>query len=442
MDQLSALLASRERDVIVGWTAVAVLALTAVETLLDGAFNWTFIALVVAVVVLTPAIVFRDRRAMPPWELIVLVLAPILWQALLGQTFRTEIPAYLAVAALALLVITELHQFTSVRMNRPFAIVLVVLTTLAVAGVWNALQWAADVFFETTFVLDGRSQDAINADVMFEFVSAGCAGIGAGVLFDLFVRSWDDDLSDRTYVPPDPKGDPTAGDDLASGTRDAPDSRTLRDRVSISPRRQRQASRGMQLLLVVILLGGLYARDLAVIANAAVMLAITFVPAILRREYDLAMDAGLVLWITAAVSLHALGSTGLYSQIPLFDRFTHALSATVVAAGGYAVFRAIHVYVERVYIPPKLMAAFILLFVFAAGVVWEILEFALDRSAAALGIQAVLIQYGIDDTIGDLLFNALGALVVTIWGTVYLTDLSESVADRAVAWFGTDGHPK
>lgn len=442
MDQLSALLASRERDVLAGWTAVAVLALTAVETLLDGAFNWTFIALAVAVVLSTPAIVFRDRRAMPPWELIVLVLAPILWQALLGQTFRTEIPAYLAVAALALLVITELHQFTSVRMNRSFAIVLVVLTTLAVAGVWNVLQWAADVFFETTFVLDGRGQDAINADVMFEFVSAGCAGIGAGVLFDLFVRSRDDEPDDRIYVPPEPKGDPMAGDDPASGTRDASDSRTLRDRLSISPRRQRQASRAMQLLLVVILLWGLHARDLAVIANAAVMLAITFVPAILRREYDLAMDAGVVLWITAAVSLHALGSTGLYSQIPLFDRFTHALSATVVAAGGYAVFRAIHVHVERVHIPPKLMGAFILLFVFAAGVVWEILEFALDQSAAALGIQAVLIQYGIDDTIGDLLFNALGALVVTIWGTVYLTDLSESIADRVVAWFEANGHPK
>ncbi|QSG08645.1 hypothetical protein [Halapricum desulfuricans] len=442
MNQLSALLASRERDVIVGWVAVAVLALTIVETLFDGAFNWTFIALVVAVIVLIPAIVFRERRAMPPWELIALVLAPILWQALLGHSFRTDIPAYLAVAALALLVITELHQFTSVRMNRSFAIVLVVLTTLAVAGVWNVLQWTSDVLFETAFVLDGRSQDAINADIMVEFVAAGCAGIGAGVLFDLFVRSRDDDQSDRTYVPPEPEGDPRAGDDLTSGTRNASESRRLRDRLSISPRRQRQASRAMQVLLVVILLGGLYARDLAVIVNAAVMLAITFVPAILRREYDLAMDVGLVLWITAAVSLHALGSTGLYSQIPLFDRFTHALSATVVAAGGYAVFRAIHVHVERVYVPPKLMGAFILLFVFAAGVVWEILEFALDQSAAALGVQAVLIQYGIDDTMGDLLFNALGALVVTVWGTVYLTDLSESIADQVVAWFETDGQPE
>jgi len=198
----------------------------------------------------------------------------------------------------------------------------------------------------------------------------------------------------------------------------------------------------MQLVLAGILLWGLHARDLEVTTNAAVMLAITFVPAILRREYGLTMDAGLVLWLTAAVFLHALGSVGLYSQVPLFDRVTHALSATVVAAGGYAVFRAVHVHVERVYVPPKLMGTFILLFVFAAGVIWEIFEFALDQGAAALGIQAVLIQYGINDTIGDLLFNALGALIVTIWGTVYLTDLSESIADRVLARVVENDHPR
>lgn len=235
MDQLSALLASRKRDVLTGWTAVAVLALTTVETVLDGAFDWAFVALVVAMVILAPAVVFRDRRAMPPWELVVLALAPLLWQAVLGQTFRTEIPTYLAVAALALLASTELHQFTSVRMNRPFAIVLVVLTTLAVAGVWNVLQWTADVFFGTAFVLNGRSQDAINADVLVEFVSASCAGIGAGVLFDRFVRSRDADRADRR------------GAGRRRTRRHAPDRprRRLRDRRgrSAADRRERRRAR-------------------------------------------------------------------------------------------------------------------------------------------------------------------------------------------------------
>ncbi|AFZ71953.1 hypothetical protein [Natronobacterium gregoryi] len=426
-DDVSGLLSETGPNAVAAWLVVGVLALTGVRTALEGAFDWTFITLSVVAVALVPAGAFRDPRVMPPWELIVIVAIPILWQALLGWGFLTDVLTYLAIAALALLIAVELHQFTTVRMNHTFAIVLVVLTTLAVAGVWNVLQWLADVFFGTEFLLDGRSQDAINADVMLEFIYAGIAGVGGGLLFDLYFRSRDRTPTERTYVPPLPRGEQRQ-------TADRPESPKLRDRIGIPPRRQRQASRAMQIVLAVVLLWGLYVQDLPTIANAAVALVITFVPAILEREYDLPMDAGLVLWITTAVFLHALGSAGLYDAIDPWDHLTHALSASVVAAAGYAIFRAIHVHTDRIYIPSKLMAVFILLFVFAAGVVWEILEFIVDQSAIVLGLDAVLAQYGIDDTIVDLIFNTVGAVIVTLWGTAYLTDISDSLSERFDKW--------
>ena len=191
----------------------------------------------------------------------------------------------------------------------------------------------------------------------------------------------------------------------------------------------------MQFLLGVILLVGIVRRDLPTASNAAIVLAITFVPAILERDYELPMDAGLVLWITAAVFLHALGTAGLYDAIARWDNLTHALSASVVAAGGYAIVRAIHLHTDDVYIPPRTTFVFILLFVLAAGVVWEILEFLIDQSADRLGIDAVLAQHGIDDTIVDLLFNIVGALVVALWGTAYLTDVSRALSERLDEWF-------
>ncbi|ADD07666.1 uncharacterized protein Nmag_4147 (plasmid) [Natrialba magadii ATCC 43099] len=427
-DDLGALLSETGPNAIVGWVVVVILSLTAVLSALEGAFDWTFIALVVVVIVLVPGGAFRDPRVMPPWELVAIAAVPILWEALLGRAFVTDVPAYLAVAALALLIAVELHQFTAVRLNHGLAIALVALTTLAVAGIWNVLQWVADVLVGTSFVLDSRSQDAINADMMIEFIYAGIAGIGGGLLFDLYFRSRNRMPTERTYVPPKPRGELETEADAASTGE--PDSPKLRDRLGISPRRQRQASRSMQVVLAVVLVWGLYVRDLPTIANAAVALAITFVPAILEREYDLPMDAGLVLWITTAVFLHALGSAGLYDAIDPWDHLTHALSASVVSAAGYAIFRAIHVHTDRVYIPPKVMAAFILIFVFAAGVLWEILEFIIDQSAIVFGLDAVLAQYGINDTIVDLIFNAVGAIIVTLWGTAYLTDVSDSLSER------------
>ncbi|MDQ2052396.1 hypothetical protein RBH26_18165 [Natronolimnohabitans sp. A-GB9] len=430
-DDLGALLSETGPNAIVGWVLVVVLSLTAVVTALEGAFDWTLIAILVVTIVLVPATAFRDPRVMPPWELVVIAALPVVWQALLARPFATDIATYLAVAALALLIAVELHRFTAVRMTHRFAIVLVVLTTLAVAGVWNVLQWLADVVLGTSFVLDGRSQDAINADVMVEFIYAGIAGIGGGLVFDLYFRSQDRTPTERTAVPP------TATEDRHSST-DGGESPKLRDRLGISPRRQRQTSRAMQVVLVVILLWGLFLRDLPTIANAAVALAITFVPAIFEHEYDLPMDAGLVLWITAAVFLHALGSAGLYDAVDPWDHLTHALSASVVAATGYALFRAVHVHTDDVHIPPTVMGVFILVFVLAAGVVWEILEFVIDQSAIVLGLEAVLAQHGIDDTMLDLVFNVVGAVIVTLWGTAYLTDVSDSISERFDRRFETE----
>ncbi len=73
---------------------------------------------------------------------------------------------------------------------------------------------------------------------------------------------------------------------------------------------------------------------------------------------------------------------------------------------------------------------FILLFVLAFGVLWEILEFAIALSAQALGIRAVLTQYGLADTMLDFVFNSIGGLIVALWGGAYLADVTGAIRDR------------
>jgi uncharacterized membrane protein YjdF len=73
---------------------------------------------------------------------------------------------------------------------------------------------------------------------------------------------------------------------------------------------------------------------------------------------------------------------------------------------------------------------FLLLFVLAYGVLWEILEFAIALATEELGTATVLTQYGLADTLMDLLFNTIGAVVVALWGTVHLNDLSGYLRER------------
>jgi hypothetical protein len=220
----------------------------------------------------------------------------------------------------------------------------------------------------------------------------------------------------------------------------------IREYLGIGERRQRQFVRAMQIVLLGMVFVGLDRGDLRIVVNAGVGLAVTYVPALLERDYHIPLDAGMTLWITLAVFLHAVGTTGvpgltrgLYDTLWWWDNLTHALSASVVAAAGYATARAIDAHSEAVYLPPRFTFVFVVLFVMAFGVIWEVLEFGIGGAANTFGVQQVLIQHGIDDSMTDLLFDAVGAVVVGTWGQLH-TRLDE-VVEAIVDGTGSRGSP-
>ncbi|ELZ78505.1 hypothetical protein C455_12498 [Haloferax larsenii JCM 13917] len=211
----------------------------------------------------------------------------------------------------------------------------------------------------------------------------------------------------------------------------------IREHLHISPRRQQQLSRAMQVTLIGLVFIGLDRGDIGIVVNASVGLGVTYLPAVLERDYRIPMDAGLTLWISSAAFLHALGTVGLpgsetnfYAGIWWWDHLTHALSSSVVAAAGYATVRALDEHTDAIYLPPRFMFVFILLFVLAFGVFWEVIEFAVSGVAALAGTGSVLTQYGLDDTLLDLVFDAIGGLIVALWGTAHLSDVVGAIQTR------------
>ncbi len=200
-----------------------------------------------------------------------------------------------------------------------------------------------------------------------------------------------------------------------------------------SMRTQRRLTRLMQLVLVGLVAYGLVDGQPKAIVNGSVALLITFFPALLERNYDLPLDPWLGLWITAAVFLHTLGSAGLYGQIDWWDHLTHALSASLVAGVGYTAARAVDLHADDIHIPSRIAFVYIFVLVMAFGVIWELFEFALDIIAASTGVTMPLAQHGLDDTVRDLMYNSLGALLVGTFGQVYLTDVAETVRERLLS---------
>jgi hypothetical protein len=69
-----------------------------------------------------------------------------------------------------------------------------------------------------------------------------------------------------------------------------------------SKHRQRQLSYLMELMLVGLLFIGIERRSVGIIVNTGVALAVTQLPSILERDYQLPMDPRITLWITAPLS--------------------------------------------------------------------------------------------------------------------------------------------
>jgi hypothetical protein len=414
--KLGALLRSARLNAILAWFLVAAIAITAVGRLLAGNLFWAGFAAATTIAVLIPPFAFGRPMVMLPWEVVLLAAVPIVGGIAAPVQSIEQLTLHVSVAALALIIAVELHVFTTVGMTDWFAVTFVVVTTLASEGVWSVLLWVSDELLRTQFIPDLRT-------LMIHFTAATLAGVGGGLVFPLYFRRIDE-LYRRCCpgirTPP-------------SSEWPSPAPKRVRDRFGISERRERQFVRLMQLSLVGILLVGIGEGELSVVVNSIVALVVTQLPAFLERDYDLSMDPGLVLWLTTAVFVHAVGALGPYQSIWWWDTLAHALSSSVVAAIGYTALRVVTVHSDDVRIPPRLQVLFILLFVVAAGVLWEVIEFVVEQLANMLAIDDVLVQYGLRDTMFDLVFDIVGGLVVAIWGAAYLT---ESVTQLSV-WFET-----
>ena len=408
----------RRRNALLAWTLVASLAFSSVWSANGGDLLWAGLGLATVALAVLPAVAYREPEAMLPWEVVLFVTAPYVGYALfdLGRPLAT----FLVVSALALAVAVQFDAFTSVEMSPSFAVLFTVTVTMAAAGVWAVVQWAADLTMGTGML---RSLPT----VMWSLAAATGMGFLTGGLFALYFRRADvTRLGFRTGETPE------------RGSRPQTPRESTGDRFGLSERRRRQVVRGFQLALVVVLLYGVLNLNVGLLVNAAIALAIMELPALLERDYDLPIDTGLTLWIVIPVFLHAIGSAGLYDVFGLWDNLTHALSSSLVAAAGYATVRAVDVHSDDVYLPPKFMAVYILVFTLAFGVFWELLEFGLDGLASLSGTDSVLAQVSLANTMSDLVFDTVGGLLVAVWGATHLGRVSNALAEQLATEEKTD----
>jgi hypothetical protein len=185
---LTTMLEGGRANAVLSWALTGFVAVVAVESALRGQHLWGLFTAVVVALALVPPVAYRDPYVMLPWEVLALGALPILGRSLAQFALTSRLATHLSVAALALVVAVELDVFTPVRMTDWFAVLFVVIATMATAGVWAVVQWLSDVYLGTAYLLTGAPETEIEAMVMWDFVAATVAGVLAGVVFELYFR--------------------------------------------------------------------------------------------------------------------------------------------------------------------------------------------------------------------------------------------------------------
>lgn len=149
MSRVDAVMEDTHFNAFVSWVIVALLLLAGAASVGIGEPVWAvFISGGVAIILL-PAGIRRDLTVMPPWEVLVFAALPLTNQFFPLPDALADLTTYLAVGVV---VVVELHIFSPVEMTPHFAVVFVVLVTMATAGVWTILQYASDVALNTALI--------------------------------------------------------------------------------------------------------------------------------------------------------------------------------------------------------------------------------------------------------------------------------------------------
>jgi hypothetical protein len=401
MPSLRSLLAPHRYDALAAWAVTFGLIATVGQFLGSGEPDWAlFTTLLVAVIVTVP-LATRNPAVTIPAELVAVAALPI---GIRAAGALPQLTPFVAAAAVAMLVAVVLDAFSSLSMTPRFVAVFVVITTMAAAGIWAVGAFVADTVTGTSFV-GGKTE------LMWDLVVATAVGIGAGVFLDVYFQF--SDRIDRLRA--------------AGGGADSDTTDTGAD-LAGADYQHTFLVRALQLLLIGIAGVAVVQGNATLAVNSVGPLVITCLPALFRREYGYTMDAGLVLWITLAATLHAVGALALYESLGWYDSLTHAFSASIVAGIGYALARSVERHSTAVSFTRGFRATFVVLFVLAIGVAWEILEFASGGLATLAGGEAVLAQYGTADIVNDLVFNAVGAVLVASFASARFEGVAARLA--------------
>lgn len=180
------------------------------------------------------------------------------------------------------------------------------------------------------------------------------------------------------------------------------------------------------LLLTGLVALGLARWSLAFVSFAT--LALSLVPLLLASRWSLNLPLPFLL----ATTLFFFASIFLGEAFDFYERFWWwDLTLHGSSAVGFGLIGFLFVFMlfegDRFAAPASALAMIAFCVAMTIGAVWEIFEYGMDQ-IFGLNMQ----KSGLDDTMGDLMINAVGSLIASVTGYLYIAHSSGGLLGRAL----------
>jgi len=169
----------------------------------------------------------------------------------------------------------------------------------------------------------------------------------------------------------------------------------------------------LKIIMIIFLFISIWKLHWIWIFGCILALIVSFVPTILKRNYQITLPLVLEILVTFALLLHVGGGLlGAYN-IPNYDTFTHFISSFLIAFLAFVIIYILHVYWDGLIMDKYAMAFVVIITTVAMGVIWEFNEWITDI------IFGTHEQWGYNDTIKDLFIDTIaGVLMASIGVTM------------------------
>lgn len=160
-------------------------------------------------------------------------------------------------------------------------------------------------------------------------------------------------------------------------------------------------------------------------------LALSLLPPLLAARWSLTLPLPVLIFTTLFffASIFLGEAFDFYERLWWWDLALHGSSALGFGLTGF-LFVFMLFEGDRFAAPPSAIAFITFCVAMTVGAIWEVFEYAMDMFFG-LSMQ----KSGLDDTMGDLIVNALGGLLASLTGYVYLVRNSAGMLGHGISQF-------